>query len=109
MDHDHHPTPRPTSDGAETSKDRSAGLTVAVKPDGATLAFGDETFHFCSEKCPDEIQKKTRGSMQPAEAQSAKGGPCGRPVYLPDAPESSATRRWPADLRHGAGTDGFLG
>ncbi|WP_138923462.1 heavy metal translocating P-type ATPase [Sulfitobacter sp. BSw21498] len=57
MDHDHHHAAPDIPTGAETVKDPVCGMTVAVKPDGRHAAFGDETFHFCSEKCQTKFKE----------------------------------------------------
>tara|TARA_R100000935_G_scaffold14230_1_gene28566 strand:- start:984 stop:3317 length:2334 start_codon:yes stop_codon:yes gene_type:complete len=57
MDHDHHHAAPDIPTGAETVKDPVCGMTVAVKPDGRHAAFGNETFHFCSEKCQTKFKE----------------------------------------------------
>jgi len=84
-------------------------MTVAGQsPMGAPRCVPeDETFHFCSEKCQNEIQAD-RGSNATAEAQAPKGAPADGPVYLPDASlKIIPTRPVPAPIcGMAAGTDG---
>ena len=56
--HDHSQTrtdampPEPTAaSGGVTAMDPVCGMTVTVKPDTRSEPFGDQTFHFCSQKC----------------------------------------------------------
>ena len=56
MDHDHpHAAPEIVA-GTEMANDPVCGTTVAVKPDTRHAEFQDETFHFCSEKCPTKFK-----------------------------------------------------
>ena len=51
MDHDHKHAKSDIPEGAETTKDPVCGMTVAIAADTRQAEFGDQTFHFCSEKC----------------------------------------------------------
>ncbi|MCL7466308.1 heavy metal translocating P-type ATPase [Phaeovulum sp. NW3] len=56
MEHNHHRDTPDVPAGVETAKDPVCGMTVAVTADGRHAEFGDETFHFCSEKCRAKFQ-----------------------------------------------------
>jgi len=51
MDPDHSHAKPSLPEGAETARDPVCGMRVAVGPDTRRAEFGDQTFHFCSEKC----------------------------------------------------------
>jgi Cu+-exporting ATPase len=51
MDHDHEHAKSDIPEGAETTKDPVCGMTVAIAADTRQAEFGDQSFHFCSEKC----------------------------------------------------------
>ena len=44
------PGTKPHANGS-TAIDPVCGMTVPLTPDTRTESFGDEAFHFCSEKC----------------------------------------------------------
>jgi Cu+-exporting ATPase len=51
MDHDHKHAKSDIPEGAATTKDPVCGMTVAIAADTRQAEFGDQSFHFCSEKC----------------------------------------------------------
>lgn len=57
--------------GAERDTDPVCGMTVAVGPQTPSAVLGDQTFHFCSERC------QTKFGIDPwfyASVNSAKRG-----------------------------------
>ncbi|MBU9699674.1 YHS domain-containing protein, partial [Rhodobacteraceae bacterium HSP-20] len=46
----------PQSGTGPTSIDPVCGMTVTLKPDTRTEAFGSKDFHFCSSKCQTKFQ-----------------------------------------------------
>ena len=87
MDHDHHHAAPDIPTGAETVKDPVCGMTVAVKPDGRHAAFGDETFHFCSEKCQTKFKEDPWFYATGRSAERPKVAPADAQYTCPMHPE----------------------
>jgi Cu+-exporting ATPase len=87
MDHDHHHAAPDIPTGAETVKDPVCGMTVAVKPDGRHAAFGDETFHFCSEKCQTKFKEDPWFYATGRSAEHPKVAPADAQYTCPMHPE----------------------
>jgi Cu+-exporting ATPase len=87
MDHDHHHAAPDIPTGAETAKDPVCGMTVAVKPDGRHAAFGDETFHFCSETCQTKFKDDPWFYATGRSAERAKVAPADVQYTCPMHPE----------------------
>jgi len=95
MEHDNQHAAPDIPAGAEKETDPVCGMTVAVKPDGRQAEFGDETFHFCSDKCQAKFEAdpwfyasgRAEGQEKAAPADAQYTCPM-HPEILRDAPGS---------------------